>query len=96
MSGSGRFGKHAGTGLSNSFPPIDCTVITMGSFNPWGSGPGSRSGGTGAIPTIPPWVPFSLYSEPAGTMSWTSPNSGCAASTDGAMWITVGWLALTT
>ena len=56
------FGKHAPTGLSK-FVPVDCTVMTRGSFSPSGSGPGSRSGGTGAIPTMPPRVPFSLNSE---------------------------------
>jgi len=55
---------------------VVCTVITMGSSNPGGSGPGNRSGGTGAMPTLPPRVPSSLNSELAGTVIDTPASAG--------------------
>ena len=41
-----------------------------------------RSGGTGAMPTIPPRAPPSVYSESAGTIRCTPARCGCCASTD--------------
>jgi hypothetical protein len=78
---SGRFGKHAGTGRSKFKAPSLWTVITNGSSNPGGNGPGNRSGGTGAMPTRPPRVPLSLKSALAGTLISTPASAGFAATT---------------
>src|SRR5215475_635112 len=79
--GFDKFGKQTGAGLSKFSGPSVCTVITSGSSAPGGSGPGKRSGGTGAIPTLPPRVPSSLNSELAGTVMLTPASAGLFATT---------------
>ncbi len=101
-SSTGRFGNVAGIGTSKLVgiapPGVDgpvCTVITRGRFNPGGSGPGMRSGGTGAMPTVPPRVPSSAKSALAGTMTFTPANSGNWSSTAGAKVTSVSCSMLT-
>src|SRR5258707_15500169 len=84
-----------GTGLSKFKGPSVCTVITMGSSNPGGRGPGKRSGGTGAIPTFPPRVPSSLNNEFAGTMIDTPASAGLFEITEGGKLMAVSAVMLT-
>src|SRR5262249_3104326 len=81
--GFGKFGKQTGAGLSKFSGPSVCTVMTRGSSTPGGSGPGKRSGGTGAMPTFPPRVPSSLNNEFAGTVMLTPASAGLFAITLG-------------
>src|SRR5580765_3983563 len=95
VSGSGKLGKRTGTGLSKLLGPSVWTVMTSGNPRPGGSGPGNRSGGTGAMPTLPPRVPLSLNSELAGTVIETPAKAGLLAITDGGKVIRVSSVALT-
>src|SRR5690349_11919373 len=79
---SGRFGKQTGAGLSKFRAPSVCKVITRAGVTPGGSGPGNRSGGTGAIPTLPPRLPSSLKSELAGTVTETPARAALLATTE--------------
>src|SRR3954464_11676684 len=69
--------------------------MTKGKFRPSGKGSGSRSGGTGERPTLPPRLPFSLKRVFGGTVISTPARAGLVANNDAANDIFVGWLALT-
>src|SRR6185503_12310526 len=95
VTGFGRLGKRTGTGRSKFSEPEVCTVITSGKFSPGGKGPGRRSGGTGAMPTLPPRVPLALKSEFAGTVSVTPASAGLFDETEDGKVMTVSFVMLT-
>src|SRR5688572_11233526 len=95
VTGSGRFGKRTGTGRSKLLGPSVWRVITIGRFNPGGSGSGKRSEGTGAMPTRPPRVPLSLNNEFAGTVIETPAIAGLLLTTEAGKVMTVFVVMLT-
>src|SRR3954451_13751574 len=62
-------GRQIGAGWSKFVPRSDWTVTTRLGSMPGGNGPGSRSGGTTARPTLPPRDPSSEYRASAGTVT---------------------------
>ncbi len=95
LSGLGRLGKQMGAGKSKLVGPSVCTVMTTGKSKSVGRTPGSRSGGTGAMPTWPPRAPSSAKRESAGTVMATPSSSGCSATTSGGKAMTVSSVWLT-
>src|SRR5262245_49796589 len=95
VAGSGRFGKHTGAGRSKLSAPSVWTVITSAVSIPDGNGPGSRSGGTGARPTLPPRTPLAAKSAFAGTVIETPASAGFASTTEDGIEMVVSLLGLT-
>ena len=84
-------------GKASAPAPFKIVANSFGVFaaNQGGSGPGNRSGETGAIPTLPPRVPLSLNSELAGTVTETPARAALLAITEAGKVIRVSFVALT-